>query len=210
MSTLTETLKKMLNALACADAAEFLTPGQKTECLNRAMGIPAVARSAEVSALLETEAEASASSAGRRVAFYMGSELHAEVLQYVAQTCARLNHGLTVLTFQSESAAQALLKPHLEELAAAGIDMQLEALTGEPVQGLNRYLRKHPEIAFLACRETGYLGRSFLNGTQRQNALPVPVVLVESQQDSVRKQKPASSPASSKDAANVAHKAGVA
>ena len=58
--------------------------------------------------------------------------------------------------------------------------MQLESLTGEPVAGLARYLRSHPEVAFLACKDAGYLGRSYVYGSQSQkkNSLPVPVVVI--------------------------------
>ena len=183
MTTLTDTLKQMLNALACADAAEFLTPAQKTECLDRARGRK-IAPPVHAEDLAPEAAPATVG--GRRhVAMYMGSELPADMMGYVVQTCARLKHGLTVLTFQPEDEGRALLKPYLSMLAEAGVGMQLVALTGDPVPGLARYLRAHPEVAFLACRETGYLGRSFLNGTQRKNALPVPVVLVESQQDAM-------------------------
>lgn len=179
MTALTDTLKKMLNALACADAGEFLSPGQKTECLNRALGRPAAEVEPAAAAPAQVEAATPATPARRRVALYMGSELPADMMNYIMQTCARLKHGLTVLTFQPEDEGRALLKPYNDALASAGIDLQLEALSGDPVPGLSRYLRAHPEIAFLACRETGYLGRSFLNGTQRKNALPVPVVLIE-------------------------------
>ena len=55
-----------------------------------------------------------------------------------------------------------------------------ESLTGDPLTGLRRYLRSHPEVAFLACKDAGYLGRSYLYGSQNQkkNYLPVPVVVI--------------------------------
>ena len=99
-------------------------------------------------------------------------------MQYVAQTCARLKHGLTVLSFQPEASARALLAPYADTLATDDIELRLETLSGDVMGGLARYLRRHPEVAFLACNETGYLGRGLLNGTQRQDGLPVPVVLV--------------------------------
>lgn len=173
MSALTETVKRMLNALAHADAGEYLTPLQKTNHINQGAGT----RAAD---LLPSHSEESPVRAHQQVALYMGSELPAEVMNYVVQTCARLKHGLTVLTFQPETSSRTALSPHMESLKAFGIRMELVVLTGEPIAGLARYLRRHPEVAFLACNETGYLGRSFLNGTQKKSALPVPVVLVES------------------------------
>ena len=171
MIKLTAEIKRILNALAFAHAGEFLSLRQKSDYLNQKSGA-ADAIQAMTPAPVETTSDR------RQVALYMGSELPADMMHYVVQTCGRLKHGLTVLTFQSDSAARALLSPYTDELAAAGISMKTVLLTGDPVSGLARYLRRHPEVAFLACKETGYLGRSFLNGTQPQDVLPVPVVLV--------------------------------
>lgn len=173
MATLSATIKRMLNALAHADAGEYLTPLQKSQHIIQGASLGCSQTNAsrrEDQPLIKHQ----------QVALYMGSELPADIMNYVIQTCVRLKHGLTVLTFQPEDAARALLSPYLESLRSATINMQLVVLTGEPIVGLARYLRRHPEVAFLACNETGYLGRSFLNGTQRKSALPVPVVLVES------------------------------
>lgn len=180
MAKLTKEIKRMLNALAFADAGEFLTLRQKTGYLNR---------KTDATDAIQTDTPAPAQPAGerRQVALYMGSELPADMMHYIVQTCGRLKHGLTVLTFQSDSAARALLAPYADELADAGIVMKTVLLTGEPVSGLARYLRRHPEVAFLACKETGYLGRGFLNGTQRQDILPVPVVLVATHEESAQK-----------------------
>ena len=173
MATLTTTIKLMLNALAHADAGEYLTPLQKSQHIKQAASMGC----SQSSVILSEEPPVSNR---QQVALYMGSELPADIMNYVIQTCVRLKHGLTLLTFQPEDTARAVLSPYLESLKSAGVSMQLVALTGEPLAGLARYLRRHPEVAFLACNETGYLGRSFLNGTQRRSALPVPVVLVQS------------------------------
>ena len=170
MTKLTDNLKRMLNALASAHAGEGLTLSQKTRYMSRDKNTVSVAATPET--------PVAPAKTRQQVALYMGSELPADMMNYVIQTCARLNHGLTVLTFQSDSTAEALLAPYADVLDAAGITMQVVTLSGDPVSGLARYLRRRPEVAFLACRETGYLGRSFLNGTQRQDILPVPVVMV--------------------------------
>lgn len=175
MSKLTDDIKRMLNALAFADAGEFLTLPQKDRFLKPGVEV-------KTTPVIAVQAE-QASRPRQQVALYMGSELPADIMQYVVQTCARLKHGLTVLTFQPDSTANALLAPYADELKSEGIAMQVVPLSGEPVSGLARYLRRHPEVAFLACNETGYLGRSFLNGSQRQDALPVPVVLVASHKE---------------------------
>lgn len=184
MIKLTQEIKRMLNALAFADAGEYLTLRQKTDYLEQKPG----ARNAIEAA---TAAPGQSAHERQQVALYMGSELPADMMHYVVQTCGRLKHGLTVLTFQSDATARALLGPYADELAAAGITMKTVLLSGDPVSGLARYLRRHPEVAFLACKETGYLGRSFLNGTQRQDVLPVPVVLVATHEENARKGTPA-------------------
>ena len=148
MIKLTEEIKRMLNALASADAGEYLTLRQKTDYLNQKA-------SADNPIQAAAPVPVQATSERQQVALYMGSELPADMMHYVVQTCGRLKHGLTVLTFQSDSAARALLSPYADELANAGIAMTTVLLTGDPVSGLARYLRRHPEVAFLACKETG-------------------------------------------------------
>ncbi|MCA1804702.1 MAG: hypothetical protein LC646_05035 [Xanthomonadaceae bacterium] len=194
MTRLTEALKKMLNALAVADAGEYLTSTQKNQYLFQARGItsPSTTSAPEQvdnSAAVGTRAK-------RRIALYMGMELRADMMDYVIQTCSRLDHDLTVLSIESNQAVCAMLDPFRDALKAEGIDLRVKYLTGDPIRGLGRYLRDHPEIAFLACKDTGYLGRSILKGTQRENALPVPVVLLGDAQVSALQhdQTPATTP----------------
>lgn len=177
MTRLTEALKKMLNALAVADAGEYLTATQKNQYLLRARGLTPPLATAPAPAN-STAAAADRAGPRRRIALYMGMELRADMMDYVIQTCTRLNHDLTVLTFESGQEVRGMLDPFRDALKAEDIDLRVDYLTGDPLRGLGRYLRNHPEIAFLACKDTGYLGRSILKGTQRQNALPVPVVLL--------------------------------
>lgn len=173
MKALTKAVKQMLDALAHEHAGEHLSMRDK----NAILGEELETLKNTGSSVFEPTKTRAASNV-RRVALYLGSELPAEVMDYVIDTCASLGHELTVLTFQSESAGKALLHPHEQALEAAGIDMEMVTLTGEPLNGLARYLRNHSEVAFLACKDSGYLGRSYLKGTQRQDALPVPVVVV--------------------------------
>jgi hypothetical protein len=173
MKALTKTAKMMLDALAHADAGEYLTPREKTRVLAGQISPRQTLVEAPAPAIEET------GSSARRVALYLGSELPGEVMDYVIQTCGSLQHNLTVLTFESENTARALLQPHKGALENAGVEMKLVTLSGEqPMMGLNRYLRRHPEIAFLACKDSGYLGHLFMKGMQNKNALPVPVVVV--------------------------------
>ena len=177
MKPLTDALKRMLNGLASADAGEYLTPRQKAAFFE---DTEYKVVQADDAAPVLSEAAASASTR-RHVAMYMGSELPASMMEYVIETCSSLEHDLTVLTLESSSISNALLEPYKDTLNGKGIEMQIVKLSGEPITGLARYLRSHPEIAFMACKDTGYLGRTYLNSTQAKNALPVPVVVVVTQ-----------------------------
>jgi len=112
-------MKKMLDAMAFADAGEYLTGREKSRVLSKKSG------PVNLAPATPERAAARASSNARRVAVYMGSELPAEVMDYVIETCARLRHELTVLTFQSDSAGKALLQPYQQTLAAAGVDFEM-------------------------------------------------------------------------------------
>ena len=177
MKPLTDALKRMLNGLASADAGEYLTPRQKAAFFE---DTEYKVVQADDAAPVLSEAAATASTR-RHVAMYMGSELPASMMEYVIETCSSLEHDLTVLTLESSSISNALLEPYKDTLNGKGIEMQIVKLSGEPIPGLARYLRSHPEIAFMACKDTGYLGRTYLNSTQAKNALPVPVVVVVTQ-----------------------------
>lgn len=179
MKALTEALKTMLNALANQDAGEYLTPSQKTAVLSQGPGATPDQRVAPT-------VQEPAPVGRRRVALFTGRELPGNVMEYVTETCARTDHDLTVLTFETESTAEAMLQPYRGELAEAGIDVKLVTLGGNTLSQLARYLGSHPEIAFLACKESGYLGRSYLAGNQRKNEMPVPVVVIVSGKENVQ------------------------
>lgn len=166
MIKLKDEIKRMLNALAYANEGENLTPRQKGRVIARG-----------IASTVATQSTPNQKS-GPQIGLYLGSELPSEVMHYVMQTCSRLKHGLTVFTFQSEADARALLKPYQTELEETHTRVQLTVLSGEPPAGLVQALRKRAEIAFLICNESGYLGRSLLKGIVRQDAFPVPVVMV--------------------------------
>ena len=166
MIKLNDEIKRMLNALAYAHEGENLTPRQKGRII--------AGGTAPTIVIEPTPVQKS----GPQIGFYLGSELSPEVMQYVMQTCSRLKHGLTVFTFQNETDARALLKPYQTELEDTRISVQLTVLSGEPPAALAQALRKRPEIAFLICNESGYLGRGLMQGIVRQDAFPVPVVMV--------------------------------
>ncbi|MFP5381299.1 MAG: hypothetical protein ACLGG4_03470 [Gammaproteobacteria bacterium] len=166
---LTHEIKRMLDALAFANVGENLNRRQKSRAIAGSAAPAAPAPQVAVTAAHLPQ-----------VGLYLGSELPADVMQYVVQTCVRLKHGLTVLTFQSELEARALLAPFQATLDAAGLQPRVTVLTGEPPASLIHALRKRPDVAFLICNESGYFGRGLLKGTVRQDAIPVPVVMVAS------------------------------
>lgn len=174
MTTLTNALKKMLDGLACADAGEYLTAKQKSAYLDNA--VCNVVNATDPSPVLSEDAVKPR--VRRSVAMYLGSELPAVMMDYIIDTCESLNHDLTIVTFESGMIVKNLMLPYAERLAEKNITMKTARLSGDPIKGLARYLRSHPEIAFLACKNTGYLGNGYMNGTQLNNALPVPVVVV--------------------------------
>jgi len=175
MSTLKHILQQMMNGFEHANAGEYMSMRQKAAHLNNAP-VNAASESLQSTSLDATSAKR------RRVALFLGSELPGEVMDYVMQTCQNLKYELSVITFQTENTANNLLKSYQSALADAGIDMKLVALTGDPIARLSRYLKSHPEIEFLACKDTGYLGHSYINGPKDKNLLPIPVVVVETKQ----------------------------
>ncbi|MEW5891583.1 MAG: hypothetical protein AB1697_00350 [Pseudomonadota bacterium] len=180
---LTHDIKRMLNALAYANAGDNLNRRQKARVV---AGSPVVAAPAAPVAAGPAAAKPRA-----QVGLYLGSEISAEIMQYVVQTCSRLRHGLMVLSFQPGNVIEALLAPYQSMFEAAGIELQVVELTGEPPAALSRALRRRPEIAFLVCNESGYFGRHLLNNAQRNTGIPIPVVLVAANEgNSVRQIEP--------------------
>lgn len=167
---LTKNIKRMLDALAHANAGEHLTRRQKSRVIKgTAVHAPQTVAAAPT---------ASAAKSRAQVGLYLGSEVSVDIMQYVAQTCSRLRHGLTVLSFQSEAEVQAILAPYQEMLGSAGIELHVVELSGEPPAALSRALRRRPEVAFLVCNESGYFGHGVLSNSQRNAGIPIPVVLV--------------------------------
>lgn len=176
---LTDDIKRMLDALAYANAGDYLTLPQKDRILQ---GSPALASTEGTAALAPPAPPARRPQVG----LYLGSELSADVMHYVTQTCARLRHDLTVLTFESETEARTLLAPYQAVLDKAETALSFVVISGEPPAALAGALRRRPEIAFLVCNEAGYLGHSLMAGTQGKDALPVPVVMVATNEASTR------------------------
>lgn len=164
-------LKLILNALTYAHAGENLSLLNKSRVVGGAQ------------AQIHQAIEPAPAVTGPQVGLYMGSELSEDVIQYVLQTCVRLRHGLTVLTLQTEAEARSLLAPYQAAFDESKITVRVKSITGDPVAALARAIRRLPEVAFLVCNESGYLGHGLLNGTQNKDGLPVPVVMVAAKGD---------------------------
>lgn len=175
---LTDDIKRVLNALAYANAGDYLTLPQKDQVLKDA--------ASAVTSVAAAPKAATPAAKRPHVGLYLGSEVSADVMQYVTQTCARLKYELTVLTFESETEARALVAPYEAMLDKAGTRLSVVVVSGEPPAALARALRRRPEIAFLVCNEAGYLGQSLTAGTQGKDAMPVPVVMVAANESSAR------------------------
>lgn len=182
MSILKDILKRMGKGFEHAYSGENMSLKQKEKYLNNSS---VYAKPVNVEAITF---EASNGSNRRHVALFLGSELPAALMDYVIQTCTTLKHELTVITFQTEKTARNLLKLYEKNMQDAGIELTLVALTGDPISRLTRYLKGHPEIAFLACKDTGYIGHRYINGPKDKNLLPIPVVVVESKDGKEAKQ----------------------
>lgn len=169
---LTEILKRMLDGLAYANLPEYLSTSEKHSLL-----APCPATVTNTVSSKSADPVVTRPQAG----LYLGSELSDYIMQYALQTCGRLGYGLTVLTYMTHDEAQTLLAPYQTTLEATATEVRLITLTGEPPAALTRALRRRPEIAFLICNESGYIGNGLLNGRVHKNAIPVPVVMVTRQ-----------------------------
>ena len=174
---LTNEIKRMLNALALANAGEYLSYRQKHLFL---ANTPAATVATPPAAAVRTKVQ------GRhQVALYLGSELSSDVMQYILQTCTRLRHDLTVLTLQTEEDARALLSPFMSQLTEAVIELRLITLSGDPHTALTHALRRHTDVAFLVCNESGYFGYGLLGNSKRNGSMPVPVVLIAAKDSAI-------------------------
>lgn len=175
----TTSLKRMLNALTFAHLGESLSLSQK----DRALATSSAASVATPVVVMEQSTTRAVPRS--QVGLYLGSELPVSVMQYVLQTCARLHHGLTVFSFQSEREIDAILAPHRSALAEAHIVVKSVPLSGDPAKMLVSALKRRSDVAFLVCNESGFLGNRLTRGAMNPDSLPVPVVLVAARGESV-------------------------
>lgn len=175
MKFLKEALETMKNGFAHAHAADYLSGSDK---LNYIKGVNATAR-AKHNLTTQSKREAARKRGNRQsIVMYLGSELPQSLMSYMIETCQSLDHDLKIVSFESKAVTESLIGPYKQELEDNHIPLKIVRLSGNPMEELKNYLKGHPEIAFLACKENGFLGRIYLSENPVKFKLPVPVVVV--------------------------------
>lgn len=116
------------------------------------------------------------------IAMYLGSDLPEKMMAYVIESCQHLNHDLAVISFEQNATTDESLAPYKEVLEESNIKVKKVKLSGSPMPELNKYLKSHRDIVFLACKDSGFLGRSYMSGNHAKHSLPVPLVVVTTEQ----------------------------
>lgn len=168
MKPLTQTLKKMLSALAAADAGEMLGRRAKHRHLS---GYPAQPGPAAAAA----PSEAAAAPKRKQVALWLNEMPTQAVLSYALSSCQRMDMDLLIL-HAGKLRAQALLATHGEAFEAAEVPVDIKALEGAGQATLFDYIERHPRIAFLV------MGDPSQAMTEQTAMPPVPLVVVTSAQ----------------------------
>lgn len=164
MKKLSADLKRMLAAMAYADAGEMLSGRQKTHLL-------------DAPDRLAKTAPPPAPAPRRQVALSIGTMLPQAVIDYATGICRRLGADLAVLC-TNPTRALALLAPHQAAFAAAGIGCQTISLDGNAGTAMRRYLDGNPQVMFVVSSGPEDPAQSMLENPNNLEAPPVPVVIV--------------------------------
>lgn len=175
MKFLRETLQTMQKGLAHQHSGEYMRYSEKVKAV---ADVDARAQALQIQSSDQKVSEKKEKLQRKKVAMYLGGDLPASLINYVIDTCESLKHDLVVLTFEPVAAAEAQLKQYEDKITSCNITVAKQKLKGSSLKELESYLRKHPEIAFLACKDTGFLGRNYLSGSQVKISLPTPVVVI--------------------------------
>lgn len=142
MPGLSAKLKRLLDALALADAGEMLLPREKDRVLNRA------GRDATPTPPLPDLTHTCDLAAPRRsVVLGVGQSLPLLTLDYALGACNRLDASLLLLCADAVLATR-LLELHRARLDARGVACQIVALRGEPTRAVLEYLQDHTGVLF--------------------------------------------------------------
>lgn len=168
MKPLTQTLKKMLTALAAADAGEMLGRRAKARYLNDLNGDTPQARP-------QAQATPPAMPKRKQVALWLADMPSQAALNYALSSCQRMDMDLVIL-HGGKLRAQALLAAHGDAFETAGVITDIQAIDGTEQNALFKYIERHSRIAFLVMDDASQSALS-------QAAMPpVPLVVVSTVQ----------------------------
>lgn len=167
MKPLTQTLKKMLSALAAADAGEMLGRRAKQRYLadQPAPALPDAA----------VPVAPAAAPKRKQVALWLSEMPAQEALSYALSSCQRMDMDLLIL-HTGKLRAQALLAEHGETFESAGVTVDIQAIDGSEQRALFDHVERHPRITFLV------MGNPNQTMTDQSAMPPVPLVVVTSTQ----------------------------
>ncbi|MBI5938257.1 MAG: hypothetical protein HY850_10460 [Betaproteobacteria bacterium] len=155
MKPLTQALKKMLSALAAADAGEML--GRRAKA--RHLGGDAA------------QAPAAAAPKRKQVALWLSEMPTQAALTYALSSCQRMDMDLLIL-HTGKLRAQALLAAHGNTFESANVHLDIHAIEGAEQEALYAYIERHSRIAFLV------MGSPNQAMTAQAALPPVPMVMV--------------------------------
>ncbi|WP_303901273.1 hypothetical protein [Thiohalomonas denitrificans] len=166
MKRITEDLRRALEAMACSDAGEFLSPRQKRKVLDSRKRSPAAA-TVDRSHV-----------GGRRLALATGATGSRRAFDYALQCCCQLEAALDVISLKGF--IYEMDPGRSAELQAHGIRWRSLALEGEPLTALAGYLRTNTQPLFLVADETGFPATELLTGTVKKALWPshIPLVVI--------------------------------
>ena len=196
MKFLNEALESMKKGFAHSHSGDYLTGTEKVRAI---MDIDTKQHTARNVVVQNKQKTVKQNRNRQSIAMFLGNELSKPLMNYMIETCQSLNNDLQILSFESNSTTEALVSPYQKELEEKNINFQKVKLSGNPMDALHQYLKSHPEVAFLACKEDGFLGRIYLSGNSAKFKLPIPIVVIttdksasnstEQNEDNVRKLK---------------------
>lgn len=163
MKPLTQTLKKMLSALAAADAGEMLGRRAKHRHLS---GHPA-----QPGPVAATPAQATPAPKRKQVALWLSEMPTQAALTYALSSCQRMDMDLLIL-HTGRLRAQALLAAHGDTFESANVHLDIHAIEGAEQEALYAYIERHSRIAFLV------MGSPNQAMTDQTALPPVPLVVV--------------------------------
>lgn len=167
MKPLTQTLKRMLSALAAADAGEML--GRRAKA--RYLGGDAAAMPASAAA----PSEPTVAAKRKQVALWLSEMPTQAALAYALSSCQRMDMDLLIL-HTGKLRAQALLAAYGDTFESANVHIDIQAIEGAEQEALFSYIEQHPRIAFLV------MGNPQQAMTAQAAMPPVPLVVVTSTQ----------------------------